>query len=258
MADPEGLRKLAQAATQGEWRQEYQGGSSTILATTEPKRNDRTIPAYAYQEERGYCIAYPFFDLEGDARRDFVCFSHDDAAYIAAASPKNILALLDELDAARGGVEACAQYRKEGETLAECVARNRKEANGLVGILAAERKKVEQAVNRAELFAEDIEAFHICMDGLGAPRELGREKLSMWGRVTSALRAAEAERDALKVDAERYRWLRDKGGVHYYPGGIEPGVMLKRPSLHGDEQFVLLRGTKADAAIDAARTEAEK
>lgn len=70
--------------TQGRWKAIALGGSSTVVVDTKPARNDNRIPAYGYRDELGYCIAYPFLDDIGIARRDFVCFSHADAKLIAA------------------------------------------------------------------------------------------------------------------------------------------------------------------------------
>lgn len=78
------LEKLLAAATPGEWRAKPMGGSSTVLVEAKPRRNDRSIPAFGYDDGNGHCIAYPFLDDNGTPRRDFVCFSHEDAAAIDA------------------------------------------------------------------------------------------------------------------------------------------------------------------------------
>jgi hypothetical protein len=71
--------------TSGPWHREAMGGSSTVLCPIKPGRNDTRIPSYGYRDEE-HCVAYPFLDEKGDvARRDFVCFSHEDAHLIAAA-----------------------------------------------------------------------------------------------------------------------------------------------------------------------------
>ena len=44
------------------------------------------------------------------------------------------------------------------------------------------------AENKAELLAEDIECLHLCLDGIGIPRDDGKgNTYSMWGRVTRAI-----------------------------------------------------------------------
>lgn len=70
--------------TPGRLRAVPLGGSSTVLAGTQPRRNDTRIPAYGYNEAEGHCLAYPFTDDDGHARLDFVCFSHDDARRLVA------------------------------------------------------------------------------------------------------------------------------------------------------------------------------
>lgn len=39
---------------------------------------------------------------------------------------------------------ACAEFLKEGETVAECIARNRRDADAMLGALAKERMRVEE------------------------------------------------------------------------------------------------------------------
>ncbi|NTG61827.1 hypothetical protein G6L45_16225 [Agrobacterium rhizogenes] len=71
--------------TPGPWKAIAMGGSSTIVSTILPPRNDtRSKVGYGYRDGE-YCIGYPFLDDEDRVRMDFVCFSHDDARLIAAA-----------------------------------------------------------------------------------------------------------------------------------------------------------------------------
>lgn len=76
----------------GPWKAIPQGGSSTVICPSKPPRNDTRIPAYAYDENRGHCIGYPFIEDDGRTRLDFVNFAHDDARLIAAA-PEMLAAL---------------------------------------------------------------------------------------------------------------------------------------------------------------------
>lgn len=67
----------------------------------------------------------------------------------------------------------------------------------------------------------------------------------------------EAEAAALRVDAERYRWLREHGGKSYQetasqPTGMLPSIYVRFPSMNASGSYVLL-GEQADAAIDQAR-----
>lgn len=59
---------------------------------------------------------------------------------------------------------------------------------------------------------------------------------------------AEAERDALRTDAERYRWLR-------YGDNDEPCLHFSNNCSAGTDTVWLLRNEQLDAAIDAARKE---
>jgi hypothetical protein len=75
--------KMLEGVTEGPWRREAMGGSSSVIAATEPARNDSRVPAYAYDPAQGYCLAYPFTEDDGLVRLDFVRFSHEDARFIA-------------------------------------------------------------------------------------------------------------------------------------------------------------------------------
>ena len=59
----------------------------------------------------------------------------------------------------------------------------------------------------------------------------------------SRIAALEAERDALKQDAERYRWLRDTGNVSW------TALIERDPS---DNKMPMRIDERIDAAIDAA------
>lgn len=60
------------------------GGVSTVIRSGKPKYANGRSP-YAFDESRGYCVAYPFVDGENHVRHDFVCFDHEDARLFAAA-----------------------------------------------------------------------------------------------------------------------------------------------------------------------------
>ncbi len=100
----ETVEAMLAGATPGPWRAEAMGGSSTVLTPTMPPKNDtRSMVAYGYRDEAGYCIAHPFLyqvapsDQREETRMDFVCFGHADARLIAAA-PDLAAALLAAWD----------------------------------------------------------------------------------------------------------------------------------------------------------------
>jgi hypothetical protein len=65
-----------------------------------------------------------------------------------------------------------------------------------------------------------------------------------------------AERDALRVDAERYRWLRDRVPAEVFDArGIKAGAWIDCEDDAG--QLTLLTGEDADQTIDAARAARE-
>lgn len=115
----EEIRKRAEAATPGPWRRQTHGGDSTVLCLSAPSRVDAIVSTYGYRQDGEYCIAYPFTDEEGDFRRDFVCFSHDDASFIAHAR-EDIPALLSALEAANkraDEAEALVRLLEDDETV---------------------------------------------------------------------------------------------------------------------------------------------
>lgn len=70
-----------------------------------------------------------------------------------------------------------------------------------------------------------------------------------WAQQEAALRdAAEAERDALRMDAERYRWLR-------HGDNDEAVLFFTKETSAGTDNVWLLRDESLDAAIDAAMKE---
>ena len=60
--------------------------------------------ARAKEKALGLPVLGPLFEV--DYRRQFVGIGHPDAAWIAAADPQTVLALLDEVDRLRGLVDA--------------------------------------------------------------------------------------------------------------------------------------------------------
>lgn len=71
--------------TPGKWKREALGGFSVVICEQPPRRSDTRIPPYGYSTGRGFSLGYPFLEDNGEARRDFVCFSHGDALLISKA-----------------------------------------------------------------------------------------------------------------------------------------------------------------------------
>lgn len=111
--------RMREEATQGVWAPVALGGASTIITAVKPPRNDTRIPAYGYDERHGYCIAYPFVEDGGQVRRDFVCFGHGDAAFIAYAANNwpTLLALASQAEAMRE--ELAREERRHTQTIEE-------------------------------------------------------------------------------------------------------------------------------------------
>ncbi len=86
-----------------------------------------------------------------------------------------------------------------------------------------------------------------------------REHIALCLDANKLVDEARAEAAALRVDAERYRWLREHGGKSYQetasqPAGMLPCIFMRVPSMNESGSYVL-HGEYADAAIDQARKE---
>lgn len=55
----------------------------------------------------------------------------------------HVLALADKMEACQGLLNACAPFLKDGETPAECIARNRKDTDSVLTLLAREKRQNE-------------------------------------------------------------------------------------------------------------------
>lgn len=98
LPDTETLAGLLVEVTPGPWRSVAMGGSSTVLTSEMPPRNDqRANCTYGFRGEE-FCVAYPFIEDDGRSFRiDFVCFGHADARLIALAP--SLAARVIELEA---------------------------------------------------------------------------------------------------------------------------------------------------------------
>lgn len=80
---------------------------------------------------------------------------------------------------------------------------------------------------------------------------LGDGDFSVLWEAANALRRLQAENEALRADAERYRWLRDPKRLNE---GADVGDLYV--GVESDERWGLA-GPDADAAIDAAMKESK-
>lgn len=113
-------------------------------------------------------------------------------------------------------------------------------------------------VSQAEALAAADELEAAIMECLNGQRKAGKLPVEPMVRLAQFARdavAKEAECEALRKDAERYRWLREE--AQYFPSGRAPAVVLcdehdhlEKGSTQGDWGFI--SGGSLDAAIDAA------
>lgn len=174
---------------------------------------------------RKLALAADSEDLEGESWHG-ITGSYHWLQFVNAASPKNVLALLGELDAARAALGKINEIR-----------------NSIVGM---------QTLNWSEHIYPLVAALNEA--GVkGMPYPEGREH---FGTMLERTLAAEAERGALKVDAERYRHIRHHVHGENY-GLTSQTFVFDWPTPLAN----IMRGSVAehlDAAIDAARKEDEK
>lgn len=104
MTDTITLRKLAEAATQGQWISENVPGAGVVLSV--PYKNDVRI---AFTD-----VWKQFPETEWDQE------TWANAEYTAAANPTAIIALLDEIDSLRAALAQQAEQVPERRTLYEC------------------------------------------------------------------------------------------------------------------------------------------
>lgn len=90
---------------------------------------------------------------------------HEDCSYCRVSYPWPVGHHHTWEECAANLINDCAPYLKEGESPAECIARNRKDADMLLGELAKERRLVERFKSAiastlpsgmAELVMEDV------------------------------------------------------------------------------------------------------
>lgn len=184
MTDHSELRRLAKAATPGEWR--VQTGCSWRRIGTDNGDGDVLRPC-THPHDGWPDIAAPVENLE----------------YIAAANPKAIIALLDE---------KCDRLKAENEALRRFAA----EAYQVLGALDAPENVLDNASDAAN----------------GVPL-----------RHETLLPFFADDYEALRKDAARYRWLRERDLETIRQGGVFAGMTPEN---------IVLNLEHLDAAIDAA------
>lgn len=138
--------------------------------------------------------------------------------WLSPDQPRNTIAseAADEIERQQCAGAWCVEHQPRGGARGQCVI-----CSGI---------KLQAALSRIS---------YLC----GEPNEMQCGDYDMHhdeDAVVAQVERLTAERDALRADAERYRWLRDAGNETWAPLGKRPGV-----------QFTY----QVDAAIDAERKE---
>lgn len=145
-----------------------------------------------------------------------------DDRFMEAAAPEVVLALLADLDEARNGMKH------------SCAIRLKREIERLEG----ERDRLKAQVATLQSDANSWQS------GYSAGRKSLAGHAEQWRKEAHRFNL---ENEALRKDAERYRWLRDRCGIVEYKaiaGSIGPGML---PS-----------GEKLEMAIDAVMSKGEQ
>lgn len=193
MVDLQKIEALAKAATQGEWE----------------KDGSQVCPV-------------------ADQNAALATFHHDaDARYVAAANPSAVLELIAELKQAgednvtwKGGISALGEALKKLTFCARTVTDGPDQAL-MAACDAAENALSLGGVSRAIDYIE----------GLKSENKELKEKYEAARDRQNSITALKAENEALRKDAERYRWLRDEAS----PADVE---FFSHQSSHGFENEV--------------------
>ncbi|EPG8834219.1 ead/Ea22-like family protein [Pseudomonas aeruginosa] len=214
MTDHAELRRLAKAATPGPWR--VQTGCSWRRIGTDSGDGDVLRPC-----------THPH-----DGWPDIVAPA-ENLKYIASANPKTILALLDEIDGLSDELSACTEHpggcgywREAAKRRAEERDRLRDE-NEVLRRFAAEAYQVLGALDAPENVLDNASD---AANGLPLRHE-------------TLLPFFAEDYEALRNDAARYRWLRERDLETIRQGGVFAGMTPEN---------IVLNQEDLDAAIDAA------
>ncbi|HIE6057724.1 TPA: ead/Ea22-like family protein [Pseudomonas aeruginosa] len=217
MTDHAELRRLAKAATPGPWVTDAQQNGA--IFNIESESGDMCI---AMSQENPAPTR-----LEINEQR------RANAEWIAAANPKTILALLDEIDGLSDELSACTEHpggcgywREAAKRRAEERDRLRDE-NEVLRRFAAEAYQVLGALDAPENVLDNASD---AANGLPLRHE-------------TLLPFFAEDYEALRNDAARYRWLRERDLETIRQGGVFAGMTPEN---------IVLNQEDLDAAIDAA------
>lgn len=168
---------------------------------------------------------------------------HDDEYFIAAANPAAVLALIAELEQAR--LAGSLAYNSDGYK-AVLDERDQLKAVNFDYQLGSEAAQEEIARLKAEVvrLRSDNGAWRLTVE---AERQIKRVISEEMERLKGPDFAAEIE--ALRKDAERYRWLRDQEALEGAIAILPVGVWVK-PAMLCCIPFD--SGQTTDSVVDAA------
>ena len=159
------------------------------------------------------------------------------------------VAHLAERDALKAGCDVLrAELRSIGKALqdpqdnltrttAECIASLRAERDALRDDLHGLRRSTQERIDRLESEGDNVHKLNMA---LVAERDALRAELAEDAGGWARAERAEAERDALRADAERYRWLRAAQSQT-----ARNWIVINNRNMYGEHEL--------DAAIDVAR-----
>ncbi|MFU6622682.1 ead/Ea22-like family protein [Pseudomonas aeruginosa] len=172
MTDHAELRRLAKAATPGPW----------TLYVPEDYQGPEELPGYGVECAEGRAIVWGALEPETGCQFD------RDAEFIAAANPKTILAMLDEIDGLRSRLEIDERTPHDGIACRDETIKVLDEK--------CDRLKAEN-----ERLSDELSACTEHPGGCGYWREAAKRRAEERDRLRE-------ENEALRKDAERWRYAR--------------------------------------------------
>lgn len=231
MTDHAELRRLAKAATPGPW----------TLYVPEDYQGPEELPGYGVECAEGRAIVWGALEPETGCQFD------RDAEFIAAANPKTILALLDEID----GMKASG-WRNHSVNY----ARAEKCPQTLETAQAAWDRDQELIEEQRQQIARDSQTINQLRQKLQSA-EVDRDRLKAELEQSASVLPGNYYMDPpdggnvsipeqlkrMAKDAARYRWLRERDLETIRQGGVFAGMTPEN---------IVLNLEHLDAAIDAA------